>query len=68
MDRIAPPPGPGGWPEACGQPQIAEQHDEADDQRTDEQRRLRADPGPEHALEADRVEPQRVGREVDERR
>ena len=53
--------------EAAGQPQVGQQDDEGDDERREEQPDLRTQPGPEDAVEADAVVPDRVGPEVDAR-
>ena len=47
--------------------QVAEQDDQRDEAGRDEQARLGAEPGPEHAVEADALVPDGVGPEVDAR-
>ena len=49
----------------AGQPQVAEEDDQGDDGRAEEQAELGAEPGPEHAVEADALVPQRVGPQVE---
>ena len=51
--------------QAPGEPQVEQQHDQRDDQGAEEQADLDADAGPEDAVEADALVPDRVGPEVD---
>ena len=57
--------GSGGGTSRFAMQQVAEQDDQRHDAGRDEQPDLRADPGPEHAVEADAAEPDRVGPQVD---